>query len=73
MAQSTGKIELLTAVMNDMIVPEEIYFMTPAMHPVALEIDHEKCDDVGKNCRLYMKDRNFIYQPTVSNNSDADT
>jgi len=59
--------------MNDMIVPEEIYFMTPAMYPIALEIYNKKCDDIGKNCGLYMKYRNFIYQPTVSDDSDADT
>ena len=59
--------------MYDVIIPEKIYFMTPAMHPITLEIDYKKCDDVGKNCRLYMKDRNFIYQPTVSHDSDADT
>jgi len=73
LAQGTGKIELLAAVMNNMIVPKEIYFMTPAMYPIALEIDHQECNDIGKNRGLYMKDCNFIYQPTVSDDGDADT
>ena len=73
MTQGAGKIELFATVMNDMIVPEEIYFVTPAMYPITLEINNKKSDDIGKNCRLYMKDRNFIYQPTISEDSDADT
>ena len=73
MTQGAGKIELLAAVMDDMIVPEKIYLMTPAMYPIALEIDHQECDDIDKNCGLYMKDRNFIYQPAISNDGNADT
>ena len=73
LAQCTGKIELFAAVMDDMIVPEKIYFMTPAVHPVTLEIDDKKCDDIRKNGGLDMNDRNFIYQPVISNDSDTNT
>ena len=57
--------------MNDMIVPKEIYFMTPAMDPVTLEIYHEKSDDVGKNRSFDMKNGDMIYQPTVCNDRNA--
>jgi hypothetical protein len=56
--------------MNDMIVPEEIYFMTPAMYPIPLEIYHEKSNDVSKNCCLYMKNSNIIHKPAISNDSN---
>ena len=59
--------------MNDMIVPKEIYFMRPAMHPITLEIYYKKSDNVCKNCSLYMKNGNFIHQPAVSNNCNANT
>ena len=59
--------------MNDMIVPEEIYFMTPAVHPIALEIYNKKSDNISKNSCLYMKYRNLIYQPAVRNDSNANT
>ena len=55
----------------DVIGPEKIYFMTPAMYPVTLEIYYKKCDDVKKDRCLYVNDRNFIYQPAISNDRDA--
>ena len=57
--------------MNDMIVPEKIYFMTPAMHPITLEVNYKKCDDIKKDRCLYVNDRNFIYQPAISNDSNT--
>ena len=71
MTQCTGKVKLFTAMMNDMIVPEEVYFMTPAMDPVTLEIYYEKSDDICKNRRFDMENGNIVYQPTVRNDSDA--
>ena len=59
--------------MYDVVGPEKIYFMTPAMDPIALEIYYKKCDDVKRDRCLYAKDRNFIYQPAISNDSNADT
>ena len=73
MTQGTRKIELLTAVMNDVIVPEKIYFMTPAVHPITLEIDDKECNNVGKNGSLNMKDRNFIYEPGISDDRNTNT
>ena len=59
--------------MNDMIIPEEIYFMTPAMNPITLEIYNKKSNDISKNGCFDMKDRNVIYQPIVSNDGNANT
>ena len=47
--------------------------MTPAMNPITLEVDYKKCDDINKNCCLYVNDRNFIYQPAISNDRNTDT
>ena len=73
MTQGTGKIKLLAAVMYDVVIPEKIYFMAPAVYPITLEIYYKKCDDVKRDRCLYVSDRNFIYQPTISNDSNADT
>ena len=73
MTQGTGKIKLFAAVMYNVIGPEKIYFMTPAMNPITLEVYYKKCDDVNKDRFLYMKDRNFIYKPTISNDRNAYT
>ena len=43
------------------------------MYPVTLEIYYKKCDDVKKDRCLYVNDRNFIYQPTISNDRNTDT
>ena len=59
--------------MYDVVIPEKIYFMTPAVYPITLEIYHKKCDDVKRDRCLYVSDRNFIYEPTISNNSNANT
>ena len=58
---------------NDMIVPEEVYFMTPAMDPVTLEIYYEKSDDVCKNCGFDMENGDIIYKPAIRNDSDANS
>ena len=57
--------------MYDVVIPEKIYFMTPAVYPITLEIYHKKCDDVKRDRCLYMSDRNFIYQPAISNDSNT--
>ena len=57
--------------MYDVVGPEKIYFMTPAMDPITLEIYYEKCDDVNWDRCLYVSDRNFIYQPAISNDSNT--
>jgi len=58
-------------VMYDVIIPEKIYFMAPAMNPITLEIYYKKCDDVNNDRCLYVNDGNFIYQPAISNDRDA--
>ena len=38
----TGQIKFLTAVMNNMAVPEKIYFVIDTMYPVARKIQYDK-------------------------------
>ena len=59
--------------MNDMIIPEEIYFVTPAMYPITLEIDNKKCNDINENSSFYMDQRDIICQPAISKNRNPNT
>ena len=73
MTQCAGKIKFFAAVMYDVIGPEEVYFMTPAMNPITLKVYYKKCNNVKRDRCPYVSDRNFIYEPTISNNSNANT
>ena len=56
--------------MYDMIIPEEIYLMAPAMYPVSLEIDDKKSNDISKNGCFNMNDRNMIHQPAIGDDGN---
>lgn len=47
--------------------------MTPAVHPITLEVYNKKSNDISKNGVLYMENGNFTDKPAVGNDSDTDT
>ena|SRR5688572_841435 len=59
--------------MNDVVIPEKIYLMAPAVHPVTLEINHNKSDNISKNRTFNMEYRNSIHQPAIGKDCYADT
>lgn len=59
--------------MDDMTVPEEVYFMIDAMYPVAGKINTDERDEVGKPGCFYMSDRNMIHQPCITQDHNAQT
>ena len=59
--------------MNNVVIPEKIYFMAPAMNPVALEIDNYKCNNINQYCSLNMKNGYPGYKPVIWNNGNANT
>ena len=58
--------------MNDMIVPEEIYFMTPAMNPITLEIDDKETNNINENSSFNMDQCNVVDKPAICNYCNGD-
>ena len=48
MPQCACKIEFLAAVVYDMAVPEEVYFMVDAMYPITGKIKYDEGDKISK-------------------------
>src|SRR5437868_6965737 len=65
------QIEFFTAVMNDMAVPEEIYFMIDSMYPVASEIYRYKGDQTSQPGCLHMCYCNMINEPAITQHGDT--
>src|SRR6218665_291643 len=71
LTQGTGQIKFLAAVVNRVLVPEKIDLVRPAMSPIAIKIDYEKCDYISQDRCFNMKNGQMIYHPFISDDADA--
>ena len=67
MPKGTGQIEFFTAVMDEVLVPENIDMMIQSMYPIRSKINTNKCDNKELPAALKTVDGYFIDQPWVGN------
>ena len=58
--------------MDDMQVPEEVYLMAPAVHPVAVEINNDKSDDVNDQRILNSSDGKVLQHKRIDADGDGE-
>ena len=46
MSEGTGEVELFTAVMDHMLIPEYINMVIEPVIPIASEIDRDECNGI---------------------------
>jgi hypothetical protein len=71
LTQCTGKIEFLAAVVDDVVIPEDIVSMSDAMDPVSGKVEGHECDEVCPKTRINMKYRQVLQHPPIGNDHNT--
>ena len=69
--QSTGKVEILATVMNNMPIPQYIDAMFQTMNTITCEILDHECNNNSKPNRFQFIDSHMIDQPWITNDCKA--
>ena len=72
LTKGTGQIILLTAVMDDVVVPEQIVLVSDAMGPVAGEIEYHEGDEIRPKSGIDPGNGQISDHPTVGKDDDGD-
>jgi hypothetical protein len=73
LAKRTGKVKLLAAVMNNMIVPEKIILMRNPVNPVTRKIQCYESNEIGEETIGNMNNGHVLYHPTVADDGNAES
>ena len=58
--------------MNHMQVPEQVYFMTPPVHPITNEINDDKSRDIDQDSIFYLRQGQVMEHERINTNGDRD-